>query len=163
MKTYRISVPGAMLERGFWLYVCRIIAKGEEYIYVGRTGDSSSKFADSPFSRLGRHLDVKKSAYANMLLRHVDRLSLDRLNCSYEMFAIGPLFPEQTNIKKHRELRDVIAPLESALASYLRQKGFTVVNDIKAIGEVDKVLFSKIKNEVDRVLFNKTLLYDRPE
>jgi hypothetical protein len=155
METYKISVPGAMLNRGFWLYVCCIISNDKEYIYVGRTGDSSSRFAASAFSRLGRHLDIREKALGNMILKHVDKLGLNRFDCTYEMTAFGPLFEEQKNREEHLKKRDVIAPLEKALACYLRQKGFTVVNDVKATGEVDKVLFSKIRNEVDIVFCNE--------
>ena len=44
------------LERGFWLYVWVIDGAGDTLHYVGRTGDSSSSNAQSPFNRMGQHL-----------------------------------------------------------------------------------------------------------
>ena len=56
MNTYTTSFDGALLKRGFWLYVCRIAYGRRSVLYVGRTGDSSSPHASSPFTRIGQHL-----------------------------------------------------------------------------------------------------------
>jgi hypothetical protein len=54
---HQLSLPGAMLARGFWLYVWEVTTtSGEKWLYVGRTGDSSSPNAQSPFARLSQHL-----------------------------------------------------------------------------------------------------------
>jgi hypothetical protein len=53
----QLSIPGALLERGFWLYVWEVLTEdGNTVLYVGRTGDSSSAHAQSPFNRLSQHL-----------------------------------------------------------------------------------------------------------
>lgn len=127
MQVHRVDFTGAILERGFWLYAWRITSGTEQAYYVGRTGDSSSRFAASPFARLGQHLDVRPNATANMLLRHVRKLGFEPLSCKYELVAFGPLFPEQSTLELHRSYRDRIAPLETALASYLKARGFRVV------------------------------------
>lgn len=127
MKLHHISFSGAILERGFWLYVWRISCCSKEFYYVGRTGDSSSQFASSPFSRLGQHLDIRPSAKANTLLRHVRSQGLDPLECNFELQAYGPLFPEQASLELHRNYRDQIAPLETVLADLIRGMGFNVV------------------------------------
>lgn len=106
MRVHRVKFSGAILERGFWLYAWRITAGDEEVFYVGRTGDSSSKFAASPFARLGQHLDVRPKAPANMLLRQIRKAGLDPLKCNYELVAFGPLFLEQATLEAHREYRD---------------------------------------------------------
>jgi len=124
---HRISFSGAILERGFWLYVWHICCGTTEFYYVGRTGDSSSQFASSPFSRLGQHLDIRPSAKANTLLRHVRAKGLDPLDCTFELQAYGPLFPEQPSLELHRKYRDQIAPLETVLADLLRGMDFDVV------------------------------------
>ena len=153
MQVHRINFSGAILERGFWLYVWRIKYINSEFFYVGRTGDSSSRFAASPFSRLSRHLNVSENASANMLLRHVKQRGFDPIGCSFEMFALGPLFPEQPSLEQHRKIRDIVAPLESALALYLRQKGCDVAGSHPTTaGEVDKELLFKIQSAVDEVL-----------
>lgn len=126
MPLHRVTFSGAILERGFWLYAWRIRCGESEFFYVGRTGDSSSQFASSPFSRLGQHLDIRANAKANALLRHVRAEGFDPLECTFELLAFGPLFPEQTTMELHRSLRDKIAPLEFALAALLRGCGFKV-------------------------------------
>ena len=56
------SFSGSLLQRGFWLYVWQVTtADGREVLYVGRTGDSSSPHAQSPFNRLSQHLGSNKS------------------------------------------------------------------------------------------------------
>jgi hypothetical protein len=52
MKAYAMSFDGALLGRGFWLYVWRITDDSRSALYVGRTGDSSSPHASSPFKRI---------------------------------------------------------------------------------------------------------------
>jgi hypothetical protein len=56
-KDHIIRLDGSVLERGYWLFVWEIITSdGELLLYVGRTGDSSSPDAQSPFVRMGRHV-----------------------------------------------------------------------------------------------------------
>ena len=42
VSTHTLTLPGAMIERGFWLYVWRIKSPVGKLLYVGRTGDNSS-------------------------------------------------------------------------------------------------------------------------
>lgn len=147
MLLHRLSFSGAILERGFWLYAWRISCGAETFFYVGRTGDSSSQFAASPFSRLGQHLDVRSSAKANTLLRHVRAKNFDPLECEFELLAFGPLFPEQATMELHRNLRDQIAPLETSLADLFRERGFDVAGVHGKSGKPDPTL----KAEVERV------------
>lgn len=59
-STQIVAFDGAFLRRGFWLYVWEVVAPdGAEYLYVGRTGDSSSPYAQSPFVRMGQHLGFR--------------------------------------------------------------------------------------------------------
>jgi hypothetical protein len=49
-KTFSVTLDGAMLRRGFWLYVWEIkTPDGKDVLYVGRTGDNSSPYAQSLF------------------------------------------------------------------------------------------------------------------
>jgi hypothetical protein len=127
MFIHEVGFKGALLERGFWLYVWRVRQDSREALYVGRTGDSSSRFAASPFSRLSRHLDLRPKASANMLLRNVRKAGFDPLQCSYSLLAFGPLYKEQLDLESHRKYRDQIAPLESALAAQLGKDGYVVL------------------------------------
>jgi hypothetical protein len=146
MKTSRVKFNGAILARGFWLYAWRITCGDSEFFYVGRTGDSSSRFAASPFSRLGQHLDIRPRAVANMLLRHVRSEGLDPTSCEYELVAFGPIYPEQLDLESHRVHRDRIAPLESQLAELLRQRGFRVVGTHGSKLVADSELLRRVRD-----------------
>lgn len=130
----------------------RVTSGGKEFFYVGRTGDSSSKFAASPFSRLSQHLDVRPTASANMLLRHIRHRNLDPLACTFELLTLGPIFPEQTTLELHRQFRDLMAPLESAFATYLRSTGREVVGSHGSKREPDPKLFAKVKDAFNSAL-----------
>ena len=145
MKISRVRFNGAILARGFWLYAWRITCGATEFFYVGRTGDSSSRFAASPFSRLGQHLDVRPNASANMLLRHVRKQGLDPVACDYELVAFGPIFPEQEELLSHRAHRDRIALLEAELAELLKDRGFQVVGSHGTRGEAEPGLLQQVR------------------
>lgn len=144
MKISRVKFNGAILARGFWLYAWRITCGAREFFYVGRTGDSSSRFAASPFSRLGQHLDVRPKAAANMLLRHVRSQGLDPVACEYELVAFGPIFPEQEELLSHRAHRDRIGPLEAELAKLLVARGFHVVGIHGKTGTAEPRLMQQV-------------------
>ena len=150
MKVHRISFDGGLLERGFWLYAWLLKSGTEKAIYVGRTGDSSSRFAASPFTRLGQHLDLRPNATANMLLRQVRKLEWDPLKCEYELVAFGPIFPEQADLTEHRSKRDMVAPLETALASLFRAKGFNVVGSHGRASTADKSLLKQVEQAFEK-------------
>jgi len=149
MNLHRTSFPGAILERGFWLYAWRIRHGERQFFYVGRTGDSSSQYAASPFSRLVRHLDLRADAKGNSLLRHIRAQKLDPLKCTFELLAFGPLFPEQSTLALHRKFRDQIAPLETSLARMLRSRGLHVVGTHGAPGSPDPALQAEVKRVFD--------------
>lgn len=144
MKLHEISFSGALLERGFWLYIWRVKHNEQTVLYVGRTGDSSSQYASSPFSRISQHLDLRPTANANTLLRNIRSAGLDPIASEYELLAIGPLFPEQPTLEAHRMHRDIVAPLESALASHLRSAGHTVIGKHPKSRPYDAALFQQV-------------------
>ena len=43
-RVARANFSGRILERGFWLYVWKVTAPNKTVFYVGRTGDSSSRW-----------------------------------------------------------------------------------------------------------------------
>ena len=55
-STHTLTLPAAMLERGFWLYVWKVETPAGEYLYVGRTGDNSTPYATPPYQRMGPFL-----------------------------------------------------------------------------------------------------------
>jgi hypothetical protein len=127
MEAYSIKFDGRVLDRGFWLYVIDIDAPQGRHLYVGRTGDSSSANASSPFARIGQHLDGRPHAKGNALARNLRRAGIDPKACAMEMIAVGPIFPEEKEFTAHRPVRDRVAALETALAAALRERGYTVL------------------------------------
>ena len=83
MKIHHLKFSGALIERGFWLYIWRVTCKNDYVLYVGRTGDSSSKYAASPFNRLGQHLDIRPKATANTLLRNIKSVGFNPVKCEF--------------------------------------------------------------------------------
>jgi len=72
---FSISFDGGILKRGFWLYVWEVTApNGARLYYVGRTGDSSSTNAQSPFNRMSQHLGFARAS--NALRRHLEEQTL---------------------------------------------------------------------------------------
>jgi len=152
MRTHQLTFGGAVLERGFWLYVWRVSCGSHLFLYVGRTGDSSSRFAASPFARIGQHLDIRPKASANMLLRHIRTRGLDPQRCTYDLIAVGPVFPEQKTIEAHRKHRDIVAPLEAALAQHLRAKGHDVCGTHSSKHPLNTKLFSQVLRKLDGLI-----------
>jgi hypothetical protein len=145
MKVHRMSFDGALLERGFWLYAWMIRHGNERFVYVGRTGDSSSKFAVSPFSRLSRHLDALPSAKANMLFRKIKSHGWEPIACTYELIAFGPIFSEQGDLAQHRSVRDIVAPLETELAAMFKSNGYDVLGSHGKPSTADPKLLEQVK------------------
>lgn len=55
--TYSLALHPGMLQRGFWLYAWKVVGpEGEEWVFVGRTGDNSSPNAARAYIRMGQHL-----------------------------------------------------------------------------------------------------------
>ncbi len=137
MTTYSMSFDGSLLKRGFWLYVWDIQTQTERYLYVARTGDSSSSNAASPFARIGQHLDFRNNAKANSIARRLKENKIDPLSAKFEMLAIGPLFPEQSSFADHKVYRDQMAALEKALAEHLRKNGYIVLGNHQSKKEIN--------------------------
>jgi len=70
-------------------------------------------------------------------------------DCSFEMIAIGPIFPEQNTFKKHRPYRDKVAALEKAANIYMRDRGYNVLGIHRASRQPDAIIFAKVKKLLD--------------
>lgn len=127
MDICRMEFNGKLLKRGFWLYIWDIREDRKRHLYVGRTGDSSSPHASSPFRRIGQHLDSRLNAKGNALGRQLKTANIDPEVCTFEMTAIGPIFEEQTSMPAHVPLRDKTAALERGLADELKKRGYDVL------------------------------------
>src|SRR5260370_27999554 len=117
-ELHQLTFPGAILERGFWLYVLEITsADGRALYYVGRTGDNSSLNAQSPFARLSGHLGSNR--HANALRRRLTGRGIPPETCrSFSLVAYGPIFAENAvkDVTRHRRDRDTMAALQQAVS-----------------------------------------------
>ncbi len=142
-STHTLTLPGAMLERGFWLYVWRIASPVGELLYVGRTGDNSSANASPPFTRMGQHLG--NNSNQNPVRRLLEEREVFPEECaSFDFIAHGPLFPESQDWPGHVKRRDVVAALEKALADALERAGYDVLNRVSARHDLDAGLWAKV-------------------
>ncbi len=143
-STHTLTLPAAMIERGFWLYVWRIDSPIGELLYVGRTGDSSSPNAAAPFARMGQHLGTHRAQ--NMVRRHLERRGAPPEDCaSFRLIAHGPLFSEAQDWSEHVERRDVVAALEKTLAESLVVAGYSVLNRVRSRHEADAALWATVR------------------
>ncbi len=128
---HTLSFNGGLLERGFWLYVWEIIpTNGDAVLYVGRTGDSSSSNAQSPFNRLSQHLG--RNRHANALRYQLMSSDIEPESCrSFEMVAYGPNFPHASTDEEHKASWRLVAAMEKALRGALHGAGYRVLNDVQ--------------------------------
>jgi hypothetical protein len=150
-KTHRVSITGGFLARGFWLYIWEAKpAKGKPLYYVGRTGDSSSPNAQSPFVRMGQHLGKLKNA--SMLRNHLKKAKVNPEDCQFLMIAHGPILTEAKpkTMKQHKVRRDRIAALEMALECSMRQAKYNVMNEVKCRAKVEPGLLTKVLRAFSR-------------
>ena len=142
-STHELSFDGGLLQRGFWLYVWEITAPdGITLYYVGRTGDSSSINAQSPFNRMGQHLGF--AAASNMLRQHLQGKGITAEECDFRFVAYGPIMEEAATQDEHRKLRDVTAALEKALAIAFNDSGCEVLNTVKCRKKPDQNLWEQV-------------------
>jgi hypothetical protein len=145
-RTHKLTMPGAMLERGFWLYVWSVTTpEGDNMLYVGRTGDSSSHKAAPPYSRMGQHLGNVKAS--NALRAHLVKVGIKPEACAeYQLISHGPIFAECCDMETHRAPRDVVAALEKRLADTLRDAGYRVLNTVNCKKPVDEKLWTRVRD-----------------
>ena len=138
-SVHTLTLPGPMLERGFWLYVWCVETPSGELLYVGRTGDNSSPHAAAPYTRMGQHLGNSQSQ--NALRAHLEKRGIDPISCiNFQIVSYGPIFPEVEReggtsrkelMELHIPLRNIVGALEKALADSLTDAGYDVLNAVK--------------------------------
>jgi hypothetical protein len=142
--THLVEFDGALARRGFWLYVFEATAPdGKQFLYVGRTGDSSSFNAQSPYRRLGQHLG--NAATTSQMRRHLEKHGLEPEACRYRFIAFGPVFAEsEKDRESHYPLRDKVAAMEKELAKRLGEAGYSVLNDVRSRKALDEDAFRSV-------------------
>jgi len=143
---------GEVLERGFWLYVWEITEGSACHLYVGRTGDSSSPHASSPFNRIGQHLDFRKNAKGATLAKRLREAGVNPKKSKFRMLALGPFFLEQEDFEAHKPYRDQMATFEYELASHLKSVGYSVLGIHHQGAEISSAEFAQVKENVARFL-----------
>jgi len=142
-ETHLLTLPAAILERGFWLYICEIIVSDcRTLYYVGKTGDKASGASQSPFDRLSKHLGRNQNN--NALRRLLGKIGIDSGCCSFRVHACGPLFIGEST-KTHNELCDITSGLEKALADAMAEARYEVINTVRCRGQLDAELFACIR------------------
>lgn len=150
-RTHEVLFEGGIIQRGFWLYVWEVSPPlGTKLYYVGRTGDSSSTNAQSPFNRMGQHLGFAKNS--NMLRRYLRQYDVEPEQCSFRLVALGPLERESKEVERreHDQRRDVVAAMEKALADLMEAAGYRVMNKVKCRKTLDAVRFAKVRRAFAR-------------
>lgn len=142
-STYTVSLDGGFLARGFWIYVWEVRdPEGSVMLYVGRTGDSSSPNAQSPFNRMGQHLGFAKNS--SMLRNHLQRRDVSPDLCSFRLVAHGPILPEAEDWQSHVIRRDLAAAVEKQLAEDCAAAGYDVLNSVASGKELDNELYAPV-------------------
>jgi hypothetical protein len=153
--TVSMTLPGAMVQRGFWLYVWRVEAPGGVLLYVGRTGDNSSPNAVAPYTRMGQHLGFQPTQ--NALRKHLQAKGVAPEDCAaFHLIAHGPILPEIAGDKSTSEARKVLMPshkvprnavaaMEKALADDLAAAGYTVMNRVNCHAPLDTAAYATVR------------------
>lgn len=141
-----VRFDGGILQRGFWLYVWEVTPpKGNPLYYVGRTGDSSSTNAQSPFNRMSQHLGFAKNS--NMLRRHLLKFNTEPERCQFRLVALGPIETESKADSRHEhdKRRDEVAAMEMALANLLVAGGCQVMNQVVSRKPLNAARFADVR------------------
>jgi hypothetical protein len=145
---YEIRFNGGALARGFWLYVWEVTPqRGPKLYYVGRTGDSSSQNAQSPFNRMGQHFGHAKNSC--MLRTHLGnhKRKIHPERCTFRLVAYGPILPESKKRGEHERRRDKMAAAEKMLAEAMSAGGYEVMNTVGCRKEADQKLNRRVLAE----------------
>ncbi len=145
-ETFIVTLEGPMLRRGFWLYVWEITTPdGRRVLYVGRTGDNSSPYAQSLFNRLGQNLGTL--ANASMVRNNLEKRGIDPAQCLFRVVGHGPIFDEvpDRDFEVHRAIRDKVGAIEKQLAEDLKAAGYDVMNEVRWRASLDRDLYESVR------------------
>ncbi len=147
LAIHEVRFKGGILRRGFWLYVWEVTPPDRTPLYyVGRTGDSSSTNAQSPFNRMGQHLGFAENS--NMLRRHLTQHGAEPETGAFRLIALGPIEQEAKGApgrRAHDQRRDLVAAMEMALANLLESSGLKVMNHVASRKPLDEARFAQVR------------------
>jgi hypothetical protein len=145
-QIFTVTLDGAMLRRGFYLYVWEITPpNGKKVLYVGRTGDSSSPNAQSLFNRLGQNLGTL--ATSSMVRNNLEKRGIDPTECQFDMVGYGPIFGEapEKDMETHKPIRDKVGAAEKKLAQDLTEAGYDVMNQVRCNAALDVDVYEQVR------------------
>jgi len=145
-ETFTVTLDGAMLRRGFYLYVWEITPPdGKKVLYVGRTGDSSSPNAQSLFNRLGQNLGTLSTS--SMVRNNLEKRGIDPTQCQFDMVGYGPIFDELPvqDMEAHKPIRDKVGAAEKKLAEDLKNAGYDVMNRVRCNAPLDEEIYKPVR------------------
>jgi hypothetical protein len=141
---HEISFDGRVLARGFWLYVWEITKpNGGRIYYVGRTGDKSSGVCQSPFDRFSKHLGSNSNN--NALQSHLKKQELQPEHCSFSFHALGPILADSK--LNHGQKCDMADALEKALADFMSDAGYKLLNTVNSQMPLNKKLWKQLQKQ----------------
>jgi hypothetical protein len=128
-RLHQFTLPPALLQRGFWIYVWKIHRPDRTpTFYIGMTGDTGSYRAQSPMNRVAAHLGNNQRS--NALLRYLRGKGITLEACkNLEFGAYGPIGKVPSEPEAYRHARGKIAALEKALWLDLKASGAEMLND----------------------------------
>src|ERR1700683_1551149 len=142
LSVHEMAFDGALLARGFWLYVWEITRPdGAKLYYARRTGDPPPNMPQSPFNRMSHHLGPNHRN--NTLRSYIAGRDVNPEACLFRLLALGPLLKD-VDATDYRVPRDIIAALEKALADAMLDAGYDLTNRIKCRKPLDSELFAGI-------------------
>lgn len=141
--THTIEITSDILQRGYWLFVWESVTpEGKRLYYVGRTGETSEASAQSPFFRIGGHLNDKP--YNGPLQKHLKKAGTPADQCSFRLITYGPVYSEPENPKTHESRREQMSAMEKALARALKRSDLEVINSVNSKVPLDEKIFAPI-------------------
>ena len=151
MHSYDVEFSGSILRRGFWIYFWHVTTwNGRKLVYVGRTGDTSSPNAQSPFRRVGQHVDPNPKSKSNALARNLRAKEIDPVSCHFKFTALGPIYEEREDMESHNPIRDNTAALERKAADWFRDRGYEVLGSHPRRRIVDENAWGFIEDELNK-------------
>jgi len=102
-----------------------------------------------PVKRIAQHLDPGAAAKGNALGKQLRRESVNYGECTFEMVAVGAIFPGQPTFEDNTPLRNRMAAPERAVAEEMRQRGYVFLGTHPRAGSPDKSLLDRIRALLD--------------
>jgi hypothetical protein len=92
---------------------------------------------------MGQHLGFNDKS--NVLRRHLKKRDIAPEKCDFRLVSYGPILGEAITQREHRQLRDLIAALEKALAEAMTAAGYTVINTVSCRMPLDEKRFKAVR------------------